>query len=71
MNCYRTNCKEECNELKRKYCIFRITKEQQKVIAKIRKNNYCEICGNETIKDKYKGRWINLCTECGVRGQVA
>ena len=65
MNCYRTNCK--CDDIKKMYCLFRLSKVQQEVIAKIRKHKYCDKCGNQLIKAKYKGRYINLCTECGVR----
>lgn len=69
MNCYRTNCK--CDEYKKMYCLFRLSKEQQEFIAKIRKYKYCEICGQATVKAKYKGKYINLCTSCGVRRKVA
>lgn len=27
--CYRIDCKEECHEMKKKYCIMKITKEQR------------------------------------------
>lgn len=64
MKCYR-NCKEECNELKVKYCIFRLTKEQQELIAKIKGLRFCDICGNTTVKGKYKGQAVELCTSCG------
>lgn len=70
MKCYRTNCKEECNEIKSLYCIFKLTKEQQKLIAKI-KHNYCPECGTKLVKARYRGKRIRLCTECGVRGKVA
>jgi hypothetical protein len=38
------------------YCLFRLTKEQQRVIAKIKRNNYCDKCGNQLIKAKYGGK---------------
>ncbi|WP_143598592.1 hypothetical protein [Tissierella sp. P1] len=65
MNCYRTNCK--CDDIKKMYCLFKLNKKQQRLMKKISKNNYCDECGNITIKAKYRGRTINLCTECGVR----
>ena len=65
MNCYRTNC--ICDEYKKMYCLFKLTKKQQRVIAKIKRNNYCNECGQATVKAKYKGKEINLRTECGVR----
>ncbi len=69
MKCYRTNCKEECNELKKLYCIFKLNKKQQRFIAKL--EGYCKECGTKLIKAKYKGEYIDLCTSCGVRGKVA
>lgn len=71
MKCYRLNCKEECNEIKINYCIMKITKEQQDLIARIKSNKYCEICGEKKIGAHYKGLSIKLCTRCGVRGQIA
>ncbi|WP_353096197.1 hypothetical protein [Tissierella praeacuta] len=68
MKCYRTNCKEECNDIKKMYCIFRLNKEQQRLIKKISKYNFCDECGSIAVKAKYRGKYINLCTECGVRG---
>lgn len=70
MKRYRTNCKEECNNLKKRYCLFRITRNQQRLIAKIRKIEHCKICGRETVKARYKNKWINLCTHCGVRRKI-
>lgn len=67
MNCYRTNCK--CDDIKKMYCLFKLTKKQREVIAKIKRNNYCNECGQATVKAKYRGKLINLCTECGVRGR--
>ena len=32
MNCYRTNCK--CDDIKKMYCLFRLSKEQQEVIER-------------------------------------
>lgn len=64
MNCYRSNCKEECNDIKKMYCLYRTNKQQQKVIARIRKN-YCKECGGTTIKSKYNGKIAKLCTSCG------
>ena len=62
--CYRADCKEECDEFKKMYCIMRITKDQQEVIGRI--YNSCVICGRRTVKAKHKGIHINLCTKCGV-----
>jgi ribosomal protein L37AE/L43A len=69
VNCYRTNCK--CDDIKKMYCLFKLSKEQQRLMKKIRKNNYCDECGSTTVKAKYKNKYINLCTECGVRRKVA
>ncbi|MBC8588066.1 hypothetical protein [Paratissierella segnis] len=68
MNCYRTNCKEKCNDIKKMYCLYKLNKEQQKVIARIRKNNknYCRHCGGKLIQSKYMGQVTRLCTGCGL-----
>lgn len=64
MNCYRTNCKEQCNDIKKMYCLYRLNKEQQKVIARIRKSS-CRTCGGLTVASKYMGQATRLCTSCG------
>ncbi|MBC8590636.1 hypothetical protein [Wansuia hejianensis] len=68
MKCYNLECKERCDDIKAMYCIFRLSEVQQRFIALIRKSNYCNICGEMTVKARYKGERINLCTKCGVRG---
>lgn len=65
MNCYRLNCKDKCNDLKMMYCIHKLTDEQQKVIAKVKKN-YCKYCGGTTVASKYSGQASTLCTSCGI-----
>ena len=65
LKCYRSNCKEECNELKIQYCLFRITKRQQRIIAQIKGMN-CINCENEWIEGNYKGEEVRLCTSCGI-----
>lgn len=67
MKCYRANCK--CDDIKKMYCIYKLTEKQHRFIARIKKYKYCEECGNTTIKARYMGKVINLCTECGVRGE--
>ena len=68
MKCYRTSCK--CDKYKMMGCIFKLTKKQKDLIAKIRENKYCK-CGEMTIVAKYGDKLIDLCTNCGVRGRVA
>ncbi|KNF09836.1 hypothetical protein CLPU_1c00010, partial [Gottschalkia purinilytica] len=63
--CYRSDCKEVCDDFKKMYCIFKITEEQHKLIREIRNANSCIKCGRLTVKAKYRGRKINLCTSCG------
>lgn len=62
MNCYRANC--ECDDIKKMYCIFKVTLQQQRLIAEIRENA-CIICGERTAASKYKGIDTRLCTSCG------
>lgn len=69
MKCYKPDCREECDELKKAYCIFRRTKEQQELIAKIKGHYYCSKCGSRTVKAKYNSELIQLCTNCGVKGE--
>ena len=52
-------------------CIFKLTKEQKDLIARIKEQSYCNTCGEVLIHAKYGDRIINLCTSCGVRGKVA
>lgn len=68
MQCYRSNCKEKCNDIKIKYCLFKITERQKEVIAEIRKdrNIYCQSCGGVLVKGKYQDEGIKLCTDCGI-----
>lgn len=71
MKCYRPNCKEECSEIKKLYCIMRINKEQSNMIETIKKVDRCKYCGEVTVKarhhiDKYKYIKIRLCTNCGI-----
>ena len=63
MNCYRVGCK--CDDIKKTYCIYRLTEKQHKVIAKI-KNNSCIVCGDETVASKYSFIDTRLCTSCGI-----
>ena len=65
MNCYRTNC--ECDDIKKMYCIYKISEKQHKIkiaIAKLDKNR-CIICGERTIASKYQTVDTRLCTSCG------
>lgn len=66
--CYRSDCKEQCDEFKKMYCIMRITKKQKAFIDEIHSNTRgrCKECGRETIKAKHRKIQIDLCTECGV-----
>lgn len=61
MSCYRTNCK--CDDIKKMYCLYKLTLEQQRVIAKLR--NHCKTCGVATVAAKYMGQATRLCTACG------
>lgn len=61
MNCYRVGCK--CDDIKKMYCLYRLTQEQQRVIARIK--NYCRVCGRLTVASKYMGQATRLCTQCG------
>lgn len=62
MNCYRSNCK--CDDLKKTYCIHRLSENQQKLIAKLRKES-CIVCGDVTVASKYQGIDTRVCTSCG------
>lgn len=64
MECYNLNCQEECNDLKKQYCIFRINEQQKELAIKINKNN-CEECGMKTVRVKFWDREARLCTSCG------
>ena len=68
MQCYRSNCKEKCNDIKIKYCLFKITERQKEVIAEIRqdRNIYCQSCGGVLVEGRYQGLDIKLCTDCGI-----
>lgn len=66
MKCYRVGC--QCDEIKKMYCIFKLTEEQSRLIAEIKGHIYCQ-CGSPTVKAKYGGQAIDLCTGCGVRGR--
>lgn len=61
MNCYRTNC--SCDDTKKMYCLYKLTQEQQRIIAKIK--NRCRTCGGVTVASKYMGQATRLCTDCG------
>ena len=63
--CYRTSCKETCDDLKKMYCIMKITKKQHEFMKDVL-NNYCQQCGDMTVKAKYKNEIIDLCTSCRV-----
>lgn len=64
LKCYRPNCKQECNELKVNYCLFRINEKQFEIYKGIHNKTICPECGDLTIKAKYKGRNIKLCLSC-------
>lgn len=68
--CYRTGCKETCDDMKKMYCIMKITKEQRDFMRKALGTEYCNICGQDKVKARYKGTEIDLCTECGVLRQA-
>lgn len=65
MKCYRKDCKEECDDLKIKYCILKISEKEHQLHMNIHKGSVCEECGELLIKAKYKGKGIKLCTRCG------
>ncbi|NLY46836.1 MAG: hypothetical protein GX053_12745 [Tissierella sp.] len=62
MNCYRVGCK--CDDIKKTYCIYKLSENQQKLIAKINKDG-CIICGDKTVASKYQKIDTRLCTSCG------
>lgn len=64
MQCYNFNCKEECNELKKQYCIFKVTKQQKELVARINKNN-CKTCGMKMAECRFNYISSKLCTSCG------
>lgn len=64
MKCYNLSCKEECDELKKMYCIFKITEQQKILIAKINKG-HCQKCLTKTILGMYNETIVRLCTNCG------
>lgn len=63
LKCYRVGCK--CDDIKKTYCIYRLSEKQHKVIAKIRKNS-CIVCGDITVASRYQCINTRLCTSCGV-----
>lgn len=64
MNCYNSNCKENCDDIKKMYCIHKLTEKQNKFIAKIKNN--CKNCGGRLVQSKYVGQATKLCTSCGI-----
>ncbi|MGF7059270.1 hypothetical protein [Brassicibacter mesophilus] len=60
--CYRPNCK--CDEIKKKYCLFKMNKKQFTIYKAIHQKEICPECGELTINAKYKGVDIKLCTSC-------
>ena len=68
--CYKTDCKEECDEFKKMYCVMKVTKEQRDFMRQALDESYCEVCGKKKVKAKYRGVEIDLCTDCGVLKQV-
>ena len=50
MKCYKPDCREECDELKIAYCMFRRTKEQQELIAKIKGLTIAVNVGQEQLR---------------------
>jgi len=62
VNCYRVGC--ECDDIKKMYCLYKVTEQQQKLIAKI-KGNICIVCGSTTVASKYANIDTVLCTSCG------
>ncbi len=62
MNCYRVNC--ECDDIKKMYCLYKVTEQQQRLIAKINKDS-CVVCGSKTVASKYSFVDTRLCTSCG------
>lgn len=66
MECYRSNCKEKCNDIKIKYCLFRITAEQKDLIAEIKGKIYCSNCHSEIVQALYRETEVTLCTSCGI-----
>lgn len=63
MNCYNSNCKQNCDDIKKMYCIHKLTEKQSKFIAKLK--NRCS-CGGKLVKSNYGGQTTKLCTNCGI-----
>lgn len=61
MKCYRANC--ECDDIKKTYCINRLTEQQQRLIARLKDN--CIVCSSRTVASKYSFLNTRLCTSCG------
>lgn len=76
MKCYRFNCVDNCDDLKKLYCLRRLTKEQYKLIKEVNKDtSLCHICGNKMIRARYyvkKDRYfkISLCTNCKLKDRI-
>ena len=62
MNCYRAGC--ECDDIKKMYCIYKVTEQHQRLIAKINKDS-CIVWGDKTVASKYSFIDARLCTSCG------
>ncbi len=62
--CYRPDCKLECNEMKLKYCMYKMTEKQFIIHKAIHSNNLCPECAGLTVSAKYQGVDIKLCTSC-------
>lgn len=62
MRCYNYGCKEDCDDLKIKYCLNKVSKEQ----FKIKKRYGCMNCGGKEVKVKYENKRVRLCTNCGI-----
>lgn len=61
MQCYNRNCREECDDFKIKYCIFKRTKEQLDLMIQYG----CKYCGSREIDILYGKKKAKLCTFCG------
>ena len=68
--CYKTDCKEECDEFKKMYCVMKVTKGQRDFMRQALDESHCKVCGRKKVKAKYRGLGIDLCTRCGVLKQV-
>ena len=63
MECYNSKCNEECDEIKSRFCIRKVSKKEYEYTKLL--GIRCE-CGTKFVaaKEKYSQRNIWFCTNC-------